>query len=121
MSGRPSTASSDDTFRRRAADERAARVRFRRAVALMVMTLFLPGSAQLVAGNRGVGRAAMRVWFVVALGGPVTLGIALVHHPFAFWLVSDTTALAVLRYGLIALALGWAFLIVDAWRIGQPL
>jgi polyisoprenyl-teichoic acid--peptidoglycan teichoic acid transferase len=121
MSGRPSTASSDDTFRRRAADERAARVRFRRAMALMVMTLFLPGSAQLVAGNRDVGRAVMRVWFVVVLGGLVTLGIALVHHPLAFWLVSDTTALAVLRFGLIALALGWACLIVDAWRIGQPL
>jgi polyisoprenyl-teichoic acid--peptidoglycan teichoic acid transferase len=44
-----------------------------------------------------------------------------VHHPLAFWLVSDTTALAVLRFGLIALALGWACLIVDAWRIGQPL
>ncbi|MGH3348615.1 MAG: LCP family protein [Nocardioides sp.] len=118
MSGHPSP---DDPYRRRAADERAARVRFRRAIALMVMTLFLPGSAQLVAGNRGVGRAAMRVWFVVVLGGLVTLGIALVHHPFAFWLVSDTTALAVLRFGLITLALGWALLIVDAWRIGQPL
>ena len=121
MSGRPSTASPDDTFRRRAADERAARVRFRRAIALMVMTLFLPGSAQLVAGNRDVGRVAMRVWFTVVLGGLVTLAIALVHHPFAFWLVSDTTALAVLRFGLITLALGWAVLIVDAWRIGQPL
>ena len=43
-------------------DERAARVRFRRAMALMVMTLVLPGSAQLVAGNRRVGRIALRVW-----------------------------------------------------------
>ena len=31
--------------------DRAARVRFRRAMALMLMTLVLPGSAQLVAGN----------------------------------------------------------------------
>ena len=42
--------------------ERAARVRFRRAVALMLMTLVLPGSAQLVAGNRRVGIVALRIW-----------------------------------------------------------
>ncbi len=42
--------------------ERAARVRFRRALCLMVMTLVVPGSAQLVAGNRRVGRIAFRIW-----------------------------------------------------------
>ena len=35
--------------------DRAQRVRFRRAVALMVMTVLVPGSAQLVAGNRRIG------------------------------------------------------------------
>ena len=45
-------------------DDRLARVRFRRAVTLMVMTLFVPGSAQLVAGRRQVGRVAIRVWLV---------------------------------------------------------
>ena len=39
--------------------DRAARVRFRRALALMAMTLVAPGSAQLVAGNRKVGRIAL--------------------------------------------------------------
>ena len=51
--------------------ERAARVRFRRAVALMAMTLVLPGSAQLACGNRRVGRAALRTWvalLIVAAG-----------------------------------------------------
>jgi len=110
-----------DPFRRRAADERAARVRFRRAIALMVMTLVVPGSAQLVAGNRRLGRVAMRVWFGVVMVGLVSIGVAIVHHPYGIWLVSDTGALAVMRFGLIALALGWALLIVDAWRIGQPL
>ncbi len=106
---------------RRDAGERAARVRFRRAIALMLMTLVLPGSAQLVAGNRDVGRMAMRVWFVMVVAGVVSLVVAVVHHPFAFWLVSDTAVLAALRLVLIALAVGWAFLIIDAWRIGQPL
>ena len=43
-------------------EQGAARVRFRRAVSLMVMTLLVPGSAQLVAGNRRVGRLALRTW-----------------------------------------------------------
>ncbi len=106
---------------RREAGERAARVRFRRAIALMVMTLVLPGSAQLVAGSREVGRIAMRTWFVLVVGAIVAIATALLWHPFAFWLVSDTTVLAAMRFGLILLALGWAFLFVDAWRIGQPL
>ncbi len=106
---------------RRDAGERAARVRFRRAIALMLMTLVLPGSAQLVAGNRDVGRVAMRVWFGLVLTGAVVVVASLVDHRVAFELASNTLVLGLLRFGLIAVALGWAFLIVDAWRIGQPL
>ena len=47
-------------------DHDAARVRFRRAVTLLLMTLVLPGSAQLVAGNRKVGRIALRVCLALA-------------------------------------------------------
>ena len=47
--------------------DRAARVRFRRALALMAMTLVLPGSAQLACGNRRVGRAALRIWFALLI------------------------------------------------------
>jgi LCP family protein required for cell wall assembly len=106
---------------RRAADERAARVRFRRAIALMLMTLVLPGSAQLVAGNRDLGRIAMRTWFGLVSVGVVTVVASLLDHGIAFELASNTLVLGLLRFGLIALALGWAFLFVDAWRIGQPL
>lgn len=106
---------------RRDAGERAARIRFRRAIALMLMTLVLPGSAQLVAGHRQIGRVAMRTWFLLVLGGIAAVLTAVLWRPFGFWLVSDTSVLAALRFGLIVLALGWAFLIVDAWRIGQPL
>jgi len=49
----------------------AAQVRFRRALTLLVMTLFLPGSAQLVAGRKAIGRLALRV--CLALAGTVVL------------------------------------------------
>jgi hypothetical protein len=36
-------------------------------VTLMLMTLVLPGSAQIVAGRKQVGRIAMRIWFVTVV------------------------------------------------------
>ena len=102
-------------------EERAARVRFRRALALMALTLVLPGSAQLACGNRTVGRIALRVWFALLLVATGCLLVAAVHHQFAFWLVSDLAALQLVRLVLMALAIAWAGLFLDAWRLGQPL
>ena len=102
-------------------DRAAARVRFRRALALLLMTLVLPGSAQLVAGNRRVGRIALRV--VLALLS-VALFVGLVGwkwHGVVYFLASNTVVLGFLRLLLAALAVGWAVHFLDAWRLGQPL
>ena len=101
--------------------DRAQRVRFRRAVTLIVMTLVLPGSAQLVSGNRRVGRIALRIWLGLVLAGALAGATSYFWHGFAFWAGTDTTLLLVLRLGLMAVAIGWAYLFVDAWRLGQPL
>jgi LCP family protein required for cell wall assembly len=95
--------------------------RFRRAVILMLMTLVLPGSAQLVAGNRKAGRVALRIWF--GLLGTMLLLFLLgsIVGSFVYWLLGNLFVLGVVRFGLIVLALGWAWLFVDAWRIGDPL
>ncbi len=106
---------------RASAGDRAARVRYRRALMLMVMTLMVPGSAQLVAGDRRVGRIATRVWTALVLGTVVGLAMGAFHHEYVFWFVTDTTALAVFRLALMAVAICWALLFLDAWRIGQPL
>jgi LCP family protein required for cell wall assembly len=97
------------------------RIRFRRAIALMVMTLVLPGSAQLVAGRKETGRIALRIWFGLVATAVLLFLISLVSHRFVFWFVTDTFALGVLRFVLMILAIGWAYLFVDAWRIGEPL
>ena len=52
---------------------RAQRVRFRRAVTLMLMTFVLPGSAQLVSGNRKVGRIALWTWLALVSVGLLTV------------------------------------------------
>ena len=102
-------------------DDRAARVRFRRAMTLMLMTLFLPGSAQLVAGNRKVGRIALRIWLGLLALVVLTVLVGLLWHALVFKLALNTWLLGLLRLALMSVAVGWAALFVDAWRIGQPL
>ena len=97
------------------------RIRFRRALTLLLMTLVLPGSAQLVMGSKRVGRIAIRVWLGVvgAVVGLVLIG--LVARTAVISLLSSSLLLGGLRFGLIVLAVGWAALFVDAWRLGRPL
>ena len=86
------------------------------------MTLVLPGSAQLVAGRRRrrpdrAARLAERAsapWSCVVLLG-------LVWHGFVFWLRATPSSSGFIRLLLCVLAVGWALLFIDAWRLGQPL
>ncbi|MGH3355320.1 MAG: LCP family protein [Nocardioidaceae bacterium] len=99
----------------------SVRVRFRRSLALLLMTLVMPGSAQLVAGNRRVGRAVLRV-----LAGMVAVILLLAMLGKA-WpsalsaMLFSPVVLGLLRVMLVLFAIGWAALFVDAWRIGDPL
>ncbi len=97
------------------------RVRFRRAVTLMLMTLVLPGSAQIAVGNRRVGRIALRVVGGLVGFAVLVLLVGLVFDSFWFWLAANTTFLALVRFALFAMAIGWAYLFVDSWRLGDPL
>jgi LCP family protein required for cell wall assembly len=99
----------------------ASRVRFRRAITLLVMTLLVPGSAQLAAGRRDVGRLALRVALSVVGGLAVVVVVGLMWHGFVYWMASNTVVLGFIRLLLCALAVGWALLFLDAWRLGRPL
>ncbi|WP_216842619.1 LCP family protein [Arthrobacter sp. NEB 688] len=92
----------------------------RRAVTLLLLTLVLPGSAQLVAGRREVGRLALRVW--LSLVGVLVLGglLALVSRPAVLWLLTRGWMLLLAQVVLVVVAVGWAALLVDAWRLGRP-
>src|SRR6478672_3712701 len=110
-----------DRFAGSAQQTALSRVRFRRAITLLLMTLVLPGSAQLAAGRRDVGRFALRVWLSVVGGVVLVVLLGLVWHGFVYWLASNTVVLGFIRLLLCALAVGWAVLFIDAWRLGQPL
>ena len=94
---------------------------FRRAVLLMLMTLVLPGSAQLVAGRKETGRIAMRIFFGLIIVAGLLFAIGMVFESFVYWLLSNTAVLGSIRILLMLMAVGWAYLFVDAWRLGDPL
>jgi LCP family protein required for cell wall assembly len=96
-------------------------VRFKRALTLLLMTLVLPGSAQIAAGSKRAGRWAWRV-----IAGLVSIVVFLILLSLVWRsgtiniLVSPTT-LRFVQILLILLAIGWAALFVDAYRLGRPL
>ncbi len=97
---------------------RSELVRFRRAIMLLGMTLIVPGSAQLMCGNKAVGRAALRVLAIV-VGGAIAL-YAYEGRSGLIELGLETWALVTLQTGIVVLALCWLALFVDAWRLGRP-
>lgn len=97
------------------------RVQLRRALTLTLMTLVMPGSAQVVTGNKRVGRIALRVWMACLATGALLLLLGLFARGSLMGLATDPRVLTPLRFLLLTGAAFWAFLIVDAWRLGQPL
>lgn len=109
------------TGRSRQYDAEIGRIRFRRAIALSLMTMLLPGSAQLALGNKRIGWIAIRAVLGIAVTVLLVGLISAAFNSVAFWLLSNTFILGVIRLVLIGLAIGWAFLFVDAWRLADPL
>jgi polyisoprenyl-teichoic acid--peptidoglycan teichoic acid transferase len=97
------------------------RTRFKRAVTLVLMTLVLPGSAQIVAGSKKAGRAAWRTLFGLVALLLVVLFAALIWRASTLNLLAQPRTLLLVQILLVLLALGWAALFVDAYRLAQPL
>jgi LCP family protein required for cell wall assembly len=101
-------------------DDLTPRMRRRRAFTLVLLTLLLPGSAQLVAGRRGLGRFALRVWFSLA-ALVVLMGLVfLLSQSLAIGVLGRGWVLTALQWLLAGFAVLWAVLFVDAWRLGRP-
>ncbi|MFZ2479563.1 MAG: LCP family protein [Propioniciclava sp.] len=102
------------------AAQRSRQLAWRRGVGLLIMTAVAPGSAQLVAGGRGLGRFALRLWagvwalalaFLAMAWLRRDLAVAVYTHPVTHWIASGL---------VVVLGLGWAWLFLDAWRISRP-
>ncbi len=98
-----------------------ARMRIVRAVTLLVLTLVLPGSAQLLAGNRRVGGIAARVWAVVAALAVLLATFWLLARGVVLRLATSSLLIQLLAIVLMVLAVVWPLLVLDAWRLGRPM
>jgi len=99
---------------------RSQGIAVRRGVVLVLMSLIVPGSAQVAAGNKKLGRFALGVWLtLVAL--LIALGIALLaaRGPVIGFL-ANPIVLTVLAWLVPVVGLAWIVLLVDAWRIANP-
>ena len=94
------------------------RMRVTRAVFLVLLTLLVPGSAQLAAGNRAVGRVVLRVWLGVAALVVLTAALWLVDRAVVLHLATSPLLLMLLAVALFVAAFVWPVLVVDAWRLG---
>jgi LCP family protein required for cell wall assembly len=96
-------------------------VRFKRALTLLLMTLILPGSAQIVAGSRRAGRWAWRVVFGLIAIIVFLIVLGLIWRSGTINFLARPGTLRLVQLLLIVLAVGWAALFIDAYRIAQPL
>ena len=84
------------------------------------MTLVLPGSAQLAAGQRRLGRVALRVWATLWFLALLAALLTLILPEAALAVVTLGPTLGAIKIVIIMLGLGWVALIVDAWRLAHP-
>lgn len=98
----------------------APATRTKRAWWLLGATLLVPGSAQLVAGKRLIGRIAVRITAVVWALVVLAVLLWFVWRTALVWLLTNSVTSALLMYGLVALAVGWVLLWFDTLRTIRP-
>ncbi len=96
------------------------RVRFRRALMLCLMTIVAPGSAQVVVGNKWLGRIALACYVGLLGGLGYLIYTAGIDRKQIFALLTDSEALLIARVGVVTIGVLWLFLFLDAWRLAGP-
>lgn len=92
----------------------------RRAVSLLVLSVVLPGTAQIIAGNRTIGRIVLRAWLAILAIGAVVGVVAFLSVSTVVGLLSAPWFLRIAQWALYAWAVVWAGVVIDAWRLGRP-
>lgn len=96
------------------------RIKLRRGLTYLGMSLVLPGSAQLAAGNKRIGRFALRAWAVLWALIAVAVLLAIFWRGLAITIFTADPVLRVVQVLLVAVGIGWALLLLDAWRLSRP-
>ncbi|MCW2749612.1 MAG: LytR family transcriptional regulator, partial [Aeromicrobium sp.] len=95
------------------------RVRFRRAILLVLLTIIAPGSAQIALGKKVIGWFALTIWVaLLGVGGYLLYTYRTDRATFLGWF-TNSDVLMQIRIAVVVLALLWLVLFVDAWRLGS--
>jgi polyisoprenyl-teichoic acid--peptidoglycan teichoic acid transferase len=90
-----------------------------RAWRLVGLNFLIPGSAQLLAGNRRLGRFAVSTTFGLWAGGLLAIALVLFARQFALGVITNEIALWILQAACLFYALLWVVLAVDAIRLSR--
>jgi cell envelope-related function transcriptional attenuator common domain len=114
---------SDNTSALPSPTVRSQGIALRRGVVLTLFSAFLPGSAQVAAGNARIGRWVLRflltlIAVIVVLALLVALIAPLRNVVLGFML--GAIPLRILQWAVIGWAVIWIALLADAWRLANP-
>lgn len=92
----------------------------KRAFFLLLLTLVLPGSAQIAAGDRSLGRRTLKVTLTVWAVVVIALLLALWDRALLIRLLTDKWGALAVIAALVLLSVGWALLFVNTLRLIRP-
>lgn len=98
-------------------DTASAPLMTKRARWLVVLGFLLPGTAQLLAGNRRLGRLGLAATFALLLGGLIVLGGVLWAREATLSVFTNSIVLLVVQILLVAYAVLWLVLGFDTLRL----
>ncbi len=97
-----------------------APVRTKRAFVLLLLTLLVPGSAQIVAGDRRLGRMALRVTLTVWVVAILALLLLMINRTALINIITNPFSSLLIILVLVVLAICWLLLFVNTLRIIRP-
>jgi LCP family protein required for cell wall assembly len=89
----------------------------KRAWWLVALNVLIPGSAQLLAGNRKLGRGGVRLTFALWIVAIVAVALFLFLPRVVYGVATNVVALSIVQVVLIAYAVLWVVLTVDTLRL----
>ncbi|ALO67834.1 transcriptional regulator [Arthrobacter alpinus] len=117
---RPSNRPPELTNPARFPEPASAPVRSKRAWILLLLTLFLPGAAQLVAGNKRLGRIALRCTFAVWAVVIAAVVLAVVNREALLNLFTSPLTSLLIIILMAAMAVGWAIMFLNTLKLIRP-
>jgi len=89
-------------------------------MALVVMSVVLPGSAQLALGRRQAGQLILRVWLALVALTLLVAVVFLIDGGLVLSIAVRPTLLGLLRWGALAVGVGWAAVVAHAYWLSHP-